>query len=114
MRCGRVCTATLGWCCGAVEPRWLLLRLPPRRSERHRVAPARDLLAQCGIQVDEDGDGTIDFDEFLGMMAKKLKSADSPEELLESFKVRVQRFALADAWHGRPVPRPQTSNRRRS
>lgn len=38
-------------------------------------------------EVDEDGDGTIDFEEFLGMMAKKLKSSDSPEELLEAFKV---------------------------
>ena len=39
------------------------------------------------VQVDEDGDGTIDFDEFLAMMAKKLKSSDSPEELLQAFQV---------------------------
>lgn len=39
-------------------------------------------------QVDEDGDGTIDFDEFLAMMKQKLKSGDSTEELQKAFQVR--------------------------
>ena len=46
--------------------------------------------------MDEDGDGTIDFDEFLAMMAKKLKSADSPEELLEAFKVCLFSFSCSN------------------
>lgn len=33
------------------------------------------------------GDGTIDFDEFLQMMAKKMKDTDSEEELKSAFKV---------------------------
>ena len=33
------------------------------------------------------GNGTIDFPEFLQMMAKKMKEGDSEEELREAFKV---------------------------
>lgn len=33
------------------------------------------------------GNGTIDFPEFLTMMARKMKESDSDEELLEAFKV---------------------------
>ena len=33
------------------------------------------------------GNGTIDFDEFLHMMAKKMKESDSEEELREAFRV---------------------------
>ena len=33
------------------------------------------------------GNGTIDFDEFLDMMAKKMKETDSEEELREAFRV---------------------------
>lgn len=33
------------------------------------------------------GNGTIDFDEFLQMMAKKMKDTDSEEELKSAFKV---------------------------
>ncbi|KAH9548283.1 hypothetical protein CY35_11G080200 [Sphagnum magellanicum] len=38
-------------------------------------------------EVDADGDGTIDFSEFLDLMARKMKDADSDEELKEAFKV---------------------------
>lgn len=38
-------------------------------------------------EVDADGNGTIDFPEFLTMMAKKMKNNDSEEEILEAFKV---------------------------
>jgi calmodulin len=38
-------------------------------------------------EVDADGDGTIDFAEFLDLMARKMKDADSDEELKEAFKV---------------------------
>ena len=32
------------------------------------------------------GNGTIDFPEFLTMMAKKMKDADSEDELREAFR----------------------------
>jgi calmodulin len=38
-------------------------------------------------EVDADGNGTIDFPEFLTMMARKLKGVESEEELLDAFKV---------------------------
>jgi len=42
----------------------------------------------CGFgQVDVDGNGTIDFPEFLSLMARKMKDTDSEEELKEAFKV---------------------------
>ncbi len=39
------------------------------------------------LQVDADGNGTIDFPEFLTLMARKMKDTDSEEEILEAFKV---------------------------
>ena len=39
-------------------------------------------------EVDADGNGTIDFPEFLTMMARKMKDTDSAEEIKEAFKVR--------------------------
>jgi calmodulin len=38
-------------------------------------------------EVDVDGNGTIDFDEFLTLMALKMKDTDTEEELIEAFKV---------------------------
>ncbi|XP_060063077.1 uncharacterized protein LOC132543579 [Ylistrum balloti] len=38
-------------------------------------------------EVDADGNGEIDFQEFLTMMARKMTSMDSQEELNEAFKV---------------------------
>lgn len=38
-------------------------------------------------EVDTDGNGTIDFGEFLDLMAHKIKDLDSDEELREAFKV---------------------------
>jgi Ca2+-binding EF-hand superfamily protein len=32
--------------------------------------------------------GTIDFPEFLSLMARKMKDTDTEEELIEAFKVR--------------------------
>ncbi|PRD23089.1 UNVERIFIED_CONTAM: Calmodulin [Trichonephila clavipes] len=37
--------------------------------------------------VDKDGNGTIEFDEFLSMMSKKLQESDSETELHEAFRV---------------------------
>ncbi|KAF9368730.1 hypothetical protein CPB97_004299 [Podila verticillata] len=38
-------------------------------------------------EVDADGNGTIDFPEFLTMMARKMVDTDSEEEIKEAFKV---------------------------
>eukprot|EP01054_Gregarina_sp_Poly1_P010855 Gregarina_sp_Poly_1__10854@NODE_842_length_6017_cov_94_978151_g609_i0_p4_GENE_NODE_842_length_6017_cov_94_978151_g609_i0NODE_842_length_6017_cov_94_978151_g609_i0_p4_ORF_typecomplete_len156_score43_77EFhand_7/PF13499_6/1_1e22EFhand_7/PF13499_6/8_9e12EFhand_6/PF13405_6/2_2e11EFhand_6/PF13405_6/0_0015EFhand_6/PF13405_6/3_4e10EFhand_1/PF00036_32/5_6e09EFhand_1/PF00036_32/1_6e08EFhand_1/PF00036_32/1_8e08EFhand_1/PF00036_32/1_2e03EFhand_8/PF13833_6/6_8e05EFhand_8/PF13833_6/1e15EFhand_8/PF13833_6/0_00 len=38
-------------------------------------------------EVDADGNGTIDFPEFLSVMAKTVKESDHAEELLAAFKV---------------------------
>ena len=52
--------------------------------------PAKNLIippALSFLQIDSDGNGTIDFPEFLTMMARKMKDTDSEEEILEAFKV---------------------------
>ncbi|KAK8661438.1 hypothetical protein V6N13_091042 [Hibiscus sabdariffa] len=38
-------------------------------------------------EVDADGNGAIEFAEFLNFMAKKMKETDAEEELKEAFKV---------------------------
>ncbi|CAN1841373.1 Calmodulin-like protein 8 [Linum perenne] len=38
-------------------------------------------------EVDADGNGTIEFAEFLSLMARKIKETDAEEELKEAFKV---------------------------
>ena len=38
-------------------------------------------------EVDADGNGTIDFAEFLSMMSKKVHNSDSEEEIRQAFKV---------------------------
>ena len=37
-------------------------------------------------EVDEDTNGTIDFQEFLSLMARKMKLLDKEDELIEAFK----------------------------
>jgi calmodulin len=49
--------------------------------------PTEAELADMINEVDTDGNGTIDFPEFLTMMARKMKDTDSEEEILEAFKV---------------------------
>lgn len=38
-------------------------------------------------EVDANGNGTIEFGEFLALMARKMKETDAEEELKEAFKV---------------------------
>jgi Ca2+-binding EF-hand superfamily protein len=37
--------------------------------------------------IDRDGSGTIDFQEFLGMMTSKMSERDSREEILKAFRL---------------------------
>ncbi|KIY65364.1 calmodulin-like protein [Cylindrobasidium torrendii FP15055 ss-10] len=38
-------------------------------------------------EVDSDGNGTIDFTEFLHMMSQRVRTEDTEEELRQAFKV---------------------------
>jgi calmodulin len=38
-------------------------------------------------EIDTSGSGTVEFPEFLTMMARKMKDVDSEEEIIEAFKV---------------------------
>ncbi|CAJ0648032.1 7239_t:CDS:10 [Entrophospora sp. SA101] len=49
--------------------------------------PTESELQDMINEVDADGNGTIDFPEFLTMMARKMKDTDSEEEIKEAFKV---------------------------
>ena len=49
--------------------------------------PTEVELTEMIAEVDLDGNGTIDFKEFLGLMVRKMKDTDTEEELLEAFKV---------------------------
>jgi len=53
-------------------------------SQQFRLLP--NYFGACRVRNCE-GNGTIDFDEFLNMMAKKMKETDSEEELREAFRV---------------------------
>ena len=46
------------------------------------------------------GNGTIDFLEFLGMMARKMRSTDAEEEIKEAFRVfdKDGRFSFSFTW----------------
>lgn len=49
--------------------------------------PTEAELQDMITEVDTDGNGTIDFKEFINLMAKKMKETDTEEELREAFKV---------------------------
>ena len=51
----------------------------------HNLKPEQ--LQECIDAVDGDGSGTVDFDEFLALMAKKTKEAEDELELREAFRV---------------------------
>ena len=38
-------------------------------------------------EVDADGNGSLEFPEFLNLMANKMRNADTEEELIEAFKI---------------------------
>ena len=50
--------------------------------------PSEEELEEIVAEADEDGNGEIDFAEFLGMMARKITEVEENEEkILEAFKV---------------------------
>ena len=49
--------------------------------------PKEEELTDMINEIDEDGNGTVDFEEFLVMMAKKMNVADSEEELRSHIKI---------------------------
>ncbi|KAK9293024.1 hypothetical protein L1049_021008 [Liquidambar formosana] len=49
--------------------------------------PTEEELQNMINEVDADGNGTIEFGEFLNLMARKMKESEAEEELKEAFKV---------------------------
>jgi len=49
--------------------------------------PTEAELVEMIQEIDADGNGTIDFPEFLKMMARKMQDTDTEEEIREAFKV---------------------------
>lgn len=48
--------------------------------------PSENELRNMVNEVDINGNGTIEFNEFLLMMSKKMKSAEGEDELKEAFR----------------------------
>jgi calmodulin len=51
------------------------------------LSPTEDEIIEMILEVDEDGNGEINFDEFLTIMAHKMKDADTELGTLEAFRV---------------------------
>jgi calmodulin len=49
--------------------------------------PTEQEIEQMIEEVDVDGNGEIDFDEFCNLMLKKMKESEPEEELVEVFKI---------------------------
>ena len=49
--------------------------------------PKKDEIKKMISEIDKDGSGTIDFDEFLSMMTAKMGERDSREEIMKAFRL---------------------------
>ena len=49
--------------------------------------PTEAELADLIAEIDQDGNGEIDFDEFLHLVSKKMKDSDIQDKSLEAFKI---------------------------
>ena len=74
-----------------VRPRWLLTApplCPPQVAMRALgFEPKKEEVKKMISDIDKDGDGTIDFNEFLDMMTAKMGERDSREEILKAFRL---------------------------
>ena len=68
------------------------------------MTASQEELQQMMSEVDQDGNGLIDFDEFLGMMRRKMKeNENSIDDVKAAFKVFDQNgdgsvFTSQDTW----------------
>jgi len=62
--------------------------------------PTDTELQQMINEVDADGNGKIDFAEFVTLMARKMNNTDKDSEIFEAFKVFV-RCVVGMGWFGR-------------
>ncbi len=49
--------------------------------------PTQEEIGKMIEEVDKDASGTIDFKEFLNLMARKMKETDTEDDLIDAFKV---------------------------
>ncbi|ORZ37717.1 centrin 2 [Catenaria anguillulae PL171] len=49
--------------------------------------PKKDEIKRMIAEIDKNGSGSVDFDEFLELMASKMAERDSREEILKAFKL---------------------------
>jgi len=49
--------------------------------------PKKEEIRRMIADIDKDGSGTIDFNEFLQMMTAKMSEKDSKEEILKAFRL---------------------------
>jgi len=49
--------------------------------------PKKEEIRKMIADIDKDGSGTIDFDEFLTMMTVKMGQRDSKEEMVKAFRL---------------------------
>lgn len=73
------------WPCGAWH-RVSFARLTPL----HRALgfePKKEEIKKLIADADKDGNGTIDFDDFLSLMTSKMGERDSREEIIKAFKL---------------------------
>jgi calmodulin len=57
--------------------------------------PAEAELQDMVNEVDADGNGTVDFSDFLTIKARSMNKNDSEEEILEAFKVIDKKMETA-------------------
>ena len=56
------------------------------------VFPKDDEVKDMVNEIDVHNTGSIEFDEFLALMSKKMKDSDTEEELVEAFRVFDKQF----------------------
>lgn len=49
--------------------------------------PRKDEIKKTVSEIDKEGTGTIDFNDFLSLMTAKMTEKDSKEEILKAFKL---------------------------